>query len=74
MNIGYACQTIGVPGTKQRTCMMKNANPDVLRNLIQSNLEAFAESKVVVQSEVKTSRADDTIRENWSLPGKRKGT
>ena len=41
MNIGYACLTVGVPGTKQRTCMMKNAAPDVLFSLIESNLEAL---------------------------------
>ena len=40
MSIGYACQIVGVPGMKLRTCMMKNATPDVLKNLIQSNLEA----------------------------------
>lgn len=41
MNIGYACLTVGVYGTKQRTCMMKNATPDVLISLIQSNLESL---------------------------------
>jgi UV DNA damage endonuclease len=41
MNIGYACLTIGVPGTKQRTCTIKNATPEVLINLILSNLEAL---------------------------------
>lgn len=41
MNIGYACLTYDVPGTKLRTCMMKNATPDVLRSLIDSNLAAL---------------------------------
>ncbi len=41
MNIGYACQTVGVPGAKQRTCTIKNAAPDALMNLIQSNLESL---------------------------------
>ncbi len=41
MNIGYACLTVGVPGTKQRTCAIKNATPDFLRNIIQSNLESL---------------------------------
>lgn len=40
MSIGYACLTVGVPGVKQRTCTIKNVAPDVLINLIQSNLEA----------------------------------
>ena len=41
MNIGYACLTVGVPGIKQRTCRIKNATPDVLLSLIQSNIEAL---------------------------------
>ena len=41
MNIGYACKTVGVSGVNQRTCTMKNATPDVLLSLIQSNLEAL---------------------------------
>lgn len=41
MNIGYACLTVGVPGTRQRTCTMKNATPDVLLNLIETNLKAL---------------------------------
>ena len=41
MNIGYACLTVGVSGIRQRTCTMKNATPDVLLSLIQSNLEAL---------------------------------
>lgn len=41
MNIGYACLTLGVSGTKQRTCTLKNATPDVLSTLIRLNLEAL---------------------------------
>lgn len=41
MNIGYACLTVGVSGTKQRTCTMKNATPDIFSTFIQSNLEAL---------------------------------
>ena len=41
MTIGYACLTVGVAGTKQRTCTLKNAAPDVLSDLIQSNLAAL---------------------------------
>ncbi|HBL67260.1 MAG TPA: UV DNA damage repair endonuclease UvsE [Lachnospiraceae bacterium] len=41
MNVGYACLTVGVSGTKQRTCIMKNATPDVLSTLIRANLEAL---------------------------------
>jgi len=42
MNIGYACLTVGVFGTKQRTCIVKNATPDLLRSLISSNLEVLS--------------------------------
>ena len=41
MNIGYACLTVGVFGVKQRTCIIKNATPDILMSLIQSNLAAL---------------------------------
>lgn len=41
MSIGYACHAVGVPGTKQRTCTIKNAAPDTLINIIQSNLESL---------------------------------
>lgn len=41
MNIGYACQAIGVPFVRQRTCIMKNASPEVLIDLIDSNLRAL---------------------------------
>ncbi len=41
MNIGYAFLTVGVFGVKQRTCMIKNATPDILMSLIQSNLAAL---------------------------------
>ncbi|MDD4773201.1 MAG: UV DNA damage repair endonuclease UvsE [Eubacteriales bacterium] len=41
MGIGYACLTVGVPGTKIRNCLLKNANPEILTTLIQSNLEAL---------------------------------
>jgi hypothetical protein len=35
MSIGYACLTVGVSGTKLRSCTIKNAAPDVLSALIQ---------------------------------------
>lgn len=41
MSIGYACLTVGVSGTKLRSCTIKNATPDVLSTLIQLNLEAL---------------------------------
>ncbi len=41
MNIGYACLTVGVFATKQRTCTLKNATSDVLIGLIKSNLESL---------------------------------
>lgn len=41
MNIGYACQAVDIPGTKQRSCMLRNASPDMLENIILSNLKAL---------------------------------
>lgn len=41
MSIGYACLTVGVAGTRIRNCIMKNATPDILSVIIQSNLEAL---------------------------------
>lgn len=41
MSIGYACLTVGVSGTKLRSCIKKNATPEILSTLIQSNLEAL---------------------------------
>lgn len=40
-NIGYACLTVGVPGTRQRTCTAATASPKVLLDLIESNLAAL---------------------------------
>jgi UV DNA damage endonuclease len=62
MNIGYACLTIGVPGTKQRTCTMKNATPDVLMNIIQSNLESL--NKIIdynMENDIKLFRISSDI-------------
>ncbi len=38
MNIGYACQAMGIQGLKLRSCTVKNASPEVLRGLILANL------------------------------------
>jgi UV DNA damage endonuclease len=62
MNIGYACLTVGVSGTKQQTCTMKNATPDVLLSLIQSNLESL--DKILdynIQNSIKLFRISSDI-------------
>ncbi len=41
MAIGYACLTIGVPGTTISTCTLKNATQDHIRTLILNNLAAL---------------------------------
>jgi UV DNA damage endonuclease len=41
MAIGYACLTIGVPGTTISTCTLKNATQDHIRALILKNLTAL---------------------------------
>ena len=41
MEIGYACLTVGVPGTKLRSCRAGNADAKRLRGIIASNLKAL---------------------------------
>ena len=41
MRIGYACLAIGVPNTKQRNCLLKNASEEKLAELIHYNLSAL---------------------------------
>ena len=41
MNIGYACLTVGVPNTDQKSCMLKNASKEKLLELISYNLNSL---------------------------------
>src|SRR5690625_395653 len=41
MRIGYASQTVGIPGVKVRTTRLKNVNDEILIDLIRSNLESL---------------------------------
>lgn len=41
MSIGYACLTVGVPGTDLKTCRKKNATEGRLRELIEHNLSSL---------------------------------
>ena len=41
MAIGYACQVIGIPGTKLSSCNLKNASEGRVRQLISDNLTAL---------------------------------
>lgn len=41
VDFGFACLTVGVRGTKQRTCTMKNATEDLLCDLIHRNFTAL---------------------------------
>ena len=41
MSIGYACQTIGVLNTNQKSCIMKNASETNLIDLIDHNLKSL---------------------------------
>lgn len=62
MNIGYACLTVGISGTKQRTCTMKNVSSDVLMGLIQSNLEALEKTlDYNIQNGIKLFRISSDI-------------
>ncbi len=71
MSIGYACLTVGVPGTKLRSCTLKNSAPDVLTYLIQSNLTAL--DKILdynIQNGIKLFRVSSDIIPFGSHPGK----
>lgn len=41
MSIGYACLTVGVPGTELKSCIMKNASESRLMDLIAYNLTSL---------------------------------
>lgn len=41
MSIGYACLTIGVPGTGMRSCIMKNADDEKLLEVTAHNLDSL---------------------------------
>ena len=41
MKIGYACLSAGVPDTSMRSCIMKNAAPEKLYELIEHNLASL---------------------------------
>jgi len=41
MSIGYACLSVGVPGTDFKSCVMKNAGEERLRDVIAQNLSAL---------------------------------
>lgn len=41
MNIGYACLTVGVPYTDQKSCMLKNASRVKLLELMSHNLNSL---------------------------------
>lgn len=41
MNIGYACQTVGIPFTNLRTCTQKNATDENLTDIIAYNLDSL---------------------------------
>lgn len=41
MSIGYACLTMGVPNTSQKSCMLKNASEENLSKIIDWNLNSF---------------------------------
>lgn len=41
MKIGYACKTVAVPGTGQKSLMQKSATPEKLRQVIGDNLQAL---------------------------------
>ena len=62
MSIGYACLTVGVSGTKLRSCTVKNATLDVLSTLIRSNLAALDNQlDYNIQNDIKLFRISSDI-------------
>ncbi|MBP7175405.1 MAG: UV DNA damage repair endonuclease UvsE [Thermoclostridium sp.] len=41
MRIGYACIALGRPGSKMKSCILRNANEQLLLSLIASNLDSL---------------------------------
>jgi len=41
MSIGYACLTIGVENSQQKSCNLKNATPEKLQEIISNNLNSL---------------------------------
>ena len=41
MKIGYACITLGVPGTGMKTCRLKNAGTKNIKSIIEENLNSL---------------------------------
>jgi UV DNA damage endonuclease len=41
MSVGYACLGVGISNTTFRSCIKKNATPENLKEVINSNLEAL---------------------------------
>lgn len=69
MNIGYACLTVGVPYTDFKTCTMKNASEDNLRNIITENL--FSLEKIIdynIENKIKLFRISSDIIPFGSSP------
>lgn len=69
MSIGYACLTVGVPGTSFRTCRKANATEEKLKELIQFNLESL--EKVIdynIKNNIKLFRISSDIIPFGSSP------
>lgn len=69
MSIGYACLTVGVPGTSFRTCRKANATEEKLKELIQFNLQSL--EKVIdynIKNNIKLFRISSDIIPFGSSP------
>lgn len=69
MNIGYACLTMGVWDTNFRTCTMKKANEDNLKDIIKYNLNSL--ENIIdynIKSDIKLFRISSDIIPFGSSP------
>lgn len=62
MSIGYACLNMGVPNTKFKSCILKNANEENLRDLIKWNLNVINNMlDYLIKNDIKMFRLSSDI-------------
>lgn len=69
MSIGYACLTVGVPNTKLKSCIQKNATDQRLTALISNNLSSL--SNIIdynIENEIKLFRISSDLIPFGSSP------
>lgn len=69
MRIGYACITIGVPQTAQKSCISKNASEEKLLELVSHNLNALKKTiDYNIENDIKLFRISSDLIPFGSSP------